>query len=100
MIGNMWEWVAWWGQSGKVNASFSSGAMTAPWPVGYGDGKDKTWNVNGEAHNGTAWTSGMPAAALRGGDWYDGDRAGVFTVGLTRGPTYWHSHYSARCCRQ
>ena len=100
MVGNLWEWVAWWGQAGKVNTSFSSGAKVTPWPSGYGDGKDGTWNVNGEAHDRSKWTTGLPAAALRGGNWNDGTDAGVFAVNLLYGPSFWYTDSGARCCRQ
>jgi len=100
MVGNVWEWVAWWGQAGKVNASFSSGTSVTPWPSGYGDGKDGTWNLNGEAYDGSKWTTGLPAAALRGGGWGDGTGAGVFAVNLHYGPSSWDARIGARCCRQ
>ena len=100
MVGNLWEWVDMWGQAGKVNTSFSSGASVTPWPSGYGDGKDGTWNVNGEAYDGSTWTTGMPAAALRGGYWGYGPAAGVFAVSLHGGPSSWDADSGARCCRQ
>jgi formylglycine-generating enzyme required for sulfatase activity len=101
MVGNLREWVDLWGQAGKVNASYSSGALACSvWPSGYEDGKDCTWNVNGEAHNGSAWTTGMPAAALRGGHWYNGPDAGVFAMALNNGPSSWDTYNGARCCRQ
>ena len=100
MVGNLWEWVDMWGQAGKVNTSFSSGAKATPWPSGYGDGQDGTWNLNGEAHDGSKWTTGLPAAALRGGGWNNGPGAGVFAVYLYGGPSRWDTPDGARCCRQ
>ena len=100
MIGNLWEWADLWGQAGKVNASYSTGAKVTPWPSGYGDGKDGTWNVNGEAYDGSKWTTGLPAAALRGGYWDHGSDAGVFAVNLSSGPSAWSTSHGARCCRQ
>jgi len=99
MVGNLWEWVDLWGQAGKVNTSFSSGVSATPWPSSEYGG-DKTWNVNGEAYNGKAWTSGLPAAARRGGNWGNGADAGVFAVALNHGPSYWNPGDGARCCRQ
>ena len=100
MIGNLWEWVAWWGQAGK-NWMSSDGESTSPWPSsgGYGDGGDKTWNINGRAAN-PSWINGSPAAARRGGNWGNGPDAGVFAVSLGNGPSYWGTSHGARCCRQ
>jgi formylglycine-generating enzyme required for sulfatase activity len=98
-IGNLWEWVSWWGQAGPVNATFSAGQeASAVWGASYGS--DSTWNVNGTAHNGTAYTAGLPAAAIRGGDWAFGSRAGAFAMDLGDGPSYWGSDLGLRCCRQ
>jgi len=75
---------------------------TTPWPTGrgYGDDKDRTWTLNGTAHNGVGWISGLPAAALRGGAYNSGDRAGAFAIFLSGGPSYWKVSVGARCCRQ
>ena len=100
MVGNLWEWVAWWGQAGKVNASFTSGAQATPWPSGYGDGKDGTWNINGAAFNRITYATGLLAAAARGGSWADGTDAGVFAAYLNSGPSGFDKDFSARCCRQ
>jgi len=101
MVGNVWEWVAWWSEAGRGWMT-KDGESTSPWPAGkgYGDGKDGTWNIDGTAYNGSAWTKGMPAAALRGGDWGPGSGAGVFAMYMSKGPSGWNSGYSARCCRQ
>ena len=99
MVGNLWEWVAWWGQAGKVNTSFSSVAKATPWPSGYGDGKDLTLGINGETYSGTVWTTGLPAALLRGGTMSHETNAGVFAVYMSRGPSHWSTTYGARCCR-
>jgi len=99
MVGNVWEWVAWWSVAGRGWMTVD-GQYTTPWPSGYGDGKDRTWNLDGRTNNGSAMTNGMPAAALRGGDWNDGPDAGVFAVSLATGPSRWGTSYGARCCRQ
>ena len=99
MVGNLWEWVDLWGQAGKVDTSYS-GQSAAPWPSGYGDGKDLTANVNGEAHNGSVYQTGIPAAAFRGGGFSYGTSAGVFELSLNHGPSYSSTSYGARCCRR
>jgi formylglycine-generating enzyme required for sulfatase activity len=100
-VGNLWEWVDLWGQAGMSWMS-SSGDTASPWPStgGYGDGSDLTWNLDGRASNGSAWTSGTPAAALRGGGWGNKTDAGVFSMRLLAGPAYWATDVGARCCRQ
>ena len=100
MIGNLAEWVDMWGQAGKVSTTFSSGAKATPWPLGYGDSQDATLNINGDAHNGSTWKSGLPAAARRGGDYGSGVGGGVFTMFLDGGPSAWEKFIGARCCRQ
>jgi len=106
MVGNLWEWVDWWGQAGKSWMTIDGapdGAGTAPWPSGYGDGKDATSNIDGMAHNGSAlnpWSKGMPAAALRGGNAGNGTEAGVFAMRLYHGPSTGGSSFGARCCRR
>ena len=97
MIGNVWEWVAWWGQAGR-DMSIAQGASASPWPVAYNG--DYTWNINGEAHNGTSWATALPAAALRGGYWNNGANAGVFAVDLGHGPSNWYTNTGFRCCRR
>jgi len=100
MIGNLFEWVDWWDQAGKTWMT-SDGQDASPWPStgGYGDGGDKTWNLDGRVLN-PSWINGSPAAALRGGGWYTGTDAGVFAVNLNEGPSSWHTDHGARCCRQ
>jgi len=101
MVGNVWEWVAWWSVAGRGWMT-SDGEMATPRPTskGYGDGQDKTWNLDGTAHNGLSWTKGLPAAARRGGSWNTGASAGVFAVFLNYGPSSWNIYYGARCCRE
>jgi formylglycine-generating enzyme required for sulfatase activity len=96
MIGNLWEWTGEWWQAG-VDSSFSQGLQVNPWPSGYGDGADSTWNLNGSAY-GTAWTNGLPAAALRGGNWGNGSAAGAFALSLSNAPTTTYTSLGARCC--
>ncbi|MBI5525841.1 MAG: SUMF1/EgtB/PvdO family nonheme iron enzyme [Deltaproteobacteria bacterium] len=114
MIGNLWEWVAMWGQSGKTNASFVSGAYAgnvtssngfagfSPETSGDGDG---TWNLNGEtlgcdrtgANCGNK--TGLPFAAIRGGDWDERARAGALALQLVGAPSYRAIDLGFRGCR-
>ncbi|MDD5308318.1 MAG: SUMF1/EgtB/PvdO family nonheme iron enzyme [Deltaproteobacteria bacterium] len=99
MIGNLWEWVSWWGQAGTVDTGFTNGEEAAGvWGASYGN--DSTWNVNGTAHNGMAWAAGLPAAALRGGGWDNDSKAGAFAMDLYDGPSHWNNNAGARCCRR
>jgi len=94
MIGNLWEWVDMWGQAGPVGVGFGQN-QTAAWPAGYGG--DKSWNVNGTAHDGSAFTLGIPAAAVRGGGWASGTDAGAFALYLNNGPSSWDVYFGFRC---
>ena len=95
MIGNLWEWTAWWGQAGRTWQT-SDGQSASPWPAAYN--ADYTWNVNGTAHNGSAWVAGLPAAAVRGGNWSNETYAGAFAVQWGYGPSYWYTDLGFRCC--
>jgi len=97
MIGNLWEWVSWWGQAGPVLSGFTSGQeASAVWGASYGS--DSTWNVNGTASTGPAYAEGLPAAAVRGGDWNNGSKAGAFAMALDSVPMGWSYHIGTRCC--
>jgi formylglycine-generating enzyme required for sulfatase activity len=106
MVGNLWEWTSDWWTAGRTWQTAAAGQSQCPsgcdlvggWHSGYGS--DATWSVNGEAHDGTGYVNGIPAAALRGGSWDYGTRAGVFALGLTDGPSSRYTGYGARCCRQ
>ena len=100
MVGNLWEWTGDWYAAGMGGWMASDGQSATPWPAGYGDGGDRTWNLDGRANSGTAWTDALPAAALRGGGWDYGADAGVFALGLTNGPSYWSTRIGFRCCRR
>jgi formylglycine-generating enzyme required for sulfatase activity len=95
MIGNLWEWTAWWSQAGRTWQT-SDGQGASPWPAAYNG--DSTLNLNGTAHNGSAYVAGLPAAAIRGGRWDDGVGAGAFAVDLVVGPSYLLPNVGFRCC--
>jgi formylglycine-generating enzyme required for sulfatase activity len=112
MIGNLWEWADLWGQSGNASTSYSNGAYVKPWPAGYSptdedsgttgaQTADGTWNINGISYsNGTGgYTSGLPFAAIRGGDWTNGTGAGAFAFNATNGPSNWDWSLGFRCSR-
>jgi len=100
MIGNVAEWVDWWGQAGLTWASTKTTA--GPWPTGYGDAKDETIGVNGQAAKVASGSgvNGMPAAAFRGGHLADSVSAGTFNFILNAGPTVASYALGARCCRR
>ena len=98
MVGNLWEWVDLWGQAGIIDQFFTKGAKADPWPAGYGDGEDRTWNVNGKVSN-PSDEIGAPFAALRGGGFTDKINAGVFALDLAHGPAAVSSNIGSRCCR-
>ena len=97
MVGNLWEWVAWWDQAGKRWMS-SSGAEKTPWPTGYGDSKDKTMGVNGSAQGPSAYTDGLPGAALRGGSYGLTSEAGAYALDLHGAPSRVTAFNGFRCC--
>jgi formylglycine-generating enzyme required for sulfatase activity len=95
MIGNLLEWVAWWGEGGQTWMT-SDYLPANPWPAGYET--DCTWNVNGKGFSSGALTSGIPVAAMRGGYWANGTNAGAFTLSLTSSPADSGNVAGFRCC--
>ncbi len=97
MIGNLWEWTDEWfagaGNTGYVNDGVSN------WPTATGNDYhgDYTWNVNGFVTNGVGGIVALPSAALRGGSWEYGTRAGVFSLYLSVGPSTWSPNVGFRC---
>jgi formylglycine-generating enzyme required for sulfatase activity len=99
MVGNVWEWTTEW-YAGVGNQTNFTPAMQAgarvndpydAWPSGYGT--DGTWNVNSVVARASGEDNriGIPSAAFRGGDWPDGTRAGVYSLYLHTGPSFWVS---------
>lgn len=104
MIGNLWEWVDLWGQAGKVSADFDPTKPPSVWPSTYGDGDDRSANVNGEAFGpkpdgSLDWVAGLPFAAFRGGRWVGQSGAGAFDFQAQYGPSYWDAGVGLRCAR-
>ncbi len=96
MVGNLWEWTADWFVAGR-DWQTDDGQNAIPWPDdSYGG--DTTRNVDGRAY-GADWVEGLPAVALRGGNWGYGGGAGVFTAHLDSGPTSSGLGIGFRCAR-
>ncbi len=107
MVGNVMEWTdEWYTTAGQITspAATTVGSRVtgirvndalAAWPSGYGD--DATWNVTSTVYNGAEGVTGVPAAALRGGNWGDGARAGVFALYLHNGPSNRSMYAGFRC---
>jgi formylglycine-generating enzyme required for sulfatase activity len=95
MIGNVFEWVAWWGEGGQTWLA-SDYQPANPWPSGYET--DCTWNVNGKGFSSGSISSGIPVAATRGGYWANGPNAGAFTLSLTSSPADTGDVLGFRCC--
>ncbi len=106
MIGNVWEWTAeWYASVGTVNTpAASTGAAVEgrrandarqPWGPGYAD--DGTWNVTSVVYITSDNQIGIPSAALRGGDWSHGPRAGAFALSLYDGPSIQSPPHGFRC---
>ena len=113
MIGNLDEWVALWGQAGPdngvTNGQYKGGNDTtgfsgfSPETSGNADG---TWNIAGAAYGcdraggSCNWHTGLPFAAIRGGDWGSGTGAGAFSLNLYGGPSNRLNTIGLRCCRE
>lgn len=105
MVGNLWEWVSWWTVGGPGWATAGGEART-PWPArasggpAYGDGNDKTYNLDGTAYDGTKYVQGLPASARRGGSWTElnGGDAGPYALSLDSAPSGSYGINGARCC--
>ena len=114
MIGNLSEWAAMWGQAGP-DSGVAAGAYAGNVTTGNGwagfspetsaDG-DGTWNLAGTAYGfnrdgvGCGWKTGLPFAALRGGNWDGGALAGAFALDLGNAPSYRLLGIGFRGCRR
>jgi len=113
MIGNLWEWVAMWGQGGPDSA-VTQGAYAGTvgsgkgWdglsPETTGDG-DGTWNLAGVAHgckkdgSTCGFWAGLPFAAARGGAMNSTTQAGTMALDLSNAPSYRKDTIGFRACR-
>ncbi len=98
MTGNVSERVSWWGQEGIYSYYCTSSAWLPG--VGYGDGKDRTYNVCGKAWKGSgSYSGGLLATSTRGGGVGWKTNAGVFTLHRSYGPQASPGTVGARCCR-
>jgi len=123
MIGNVWEWTDEWyasvGQTTTVTGSMPLAPATSAtagqqvvgvrvndtltnsavggWPADYGG--DATWNVTSVVQRAPGEDNkiGIPSAAIRGGDWDTGTRAGVFALYLGLGPSHQDTSLGFRC---
>jgi len=100
MIGNLWEHADQWMQAGKTWI-IADGQSAIPWPStgGYGDSKDRTWNLNGRSSKSGSFINGLPSSALRGGGRKTLEHGGSFAYYLGFGPTRSYPNIGARCCR-
>jgi len=105
MIGNLWEWVAEWHMSaGNSDSELANNAgATVAWkadPVfepGADYKGDAFWNVGSRAIINGSQRKNSPAAAMRGGSWGDGEKAGLFALYLGGAPAHWYSNAGFRC---
>ncbi|HUW56553.1 MAG TPA: hypothetical protein VMZ92_07950, partial [Planctomycetota bacterium] len=61
---------------------------------------DTLWNIRGAAYadgNGSGYKDNMPAAVFRGGNWFTGATAGVFSLNLSSSPWNVDSVIGFRC---
>ncbi|MBI5528804.1 MAG: SUMF1/EgtB/PvdO family nonheme iron enzyme [Deltaproteobacteria bacterium] len=113
MIGNLWEWVAMWGQAGRdmgiAQGGYAGNVTTGNGWAGFspetsGDG-DGTWNLNGEAAGcdrtgaNCTYKTGLPFAAQRGGGLASGTKAGAFAIIFGYAPSYRNPSVGLRACR-
>lgn len=112
LIGNVSEWTnEWYANAGVLDPSFYSRdvltgrRVVSPlstgsyygWPGTYNS--DATWNVSSVVLRvpGEDGISGVPSAAVRGGNRIDGVNAGVFAMSLNLAPSAWSQYVGFRC---
>ncbi len=97
MIGNVSEWTSEWFAAPGIDGIGSTNTWADYSGSGSSYGRDFSFNIASQALGATAAVQGLPSAAVRGGHWGDGDRAGIFTVDLRRAPTSSNITIGFRC---
>jgi formylglycine-generating enzyme required for sulfatase activity len=85
MVGNVWEWVADWGDLANDCDTWSAGFGSDIACVGGAPGPGSDFD-------------NFPGALFRGGSWSDGSDAGVFAVGAVV-PSFARNDFGFRCGR-
>lgn len=108
--GSLWEWTSSWGQFGEHYVGMPTNWHDWPGPDSYSewDGKFDTYgddiiiNMAGRAftrQDSARYTSGLPAAVVRGGSWGDHNRAGIFAIIADGAPSYYGFEVGFRCVK-
>lgn len=102
MIGNLSEWTDEWFLAGApadpLSTSWEANLLLQPWTSLASD--DATWNLNARAFvDPQTPVNGLPAAALRGGHFSDGEKAGRLALDLRFAPSARRDFAGFRCCR-
>lgn len=109
-VGSLWEWTSSWGQYGEHYAGAPTNWHDWPGPDSYAewDGKFDTYgddiviNMAGRAftrQDSARYSSGLPAALVRGGSWGDHHRAGIFAIIADGAPSYYGLEVGFRCVK-
>ncbi len=98
MIGNHWEYTNEWyfavGHTGIPGEPAVDGLV--PWPDA-SFGNDATYNILSAAIVDVAYSQGLPAVLMRGGNWVAGNGGGIFNLSLSAGLTDTSNDDGFRC---
>jgi formylglycine-generating enzyme required for sulfatase activity len=93
MIGNLFEWTSeWYASVGDASPAYD---YKKSWPSSYG--QDDVDNISSSAFSDDKVAPNIPAAALRGGRWGDGQGAGIFALDLDLAPSQESTVAGFRC---